>query len=303
MENGVKPVYVFEGKPPDMKAGELDKRRERREEAAAELAKAEAEEDKEAIDKFSRRLVKVTPQHNDDCKQLLKLMGIPYVDAPGEAEAQCAALAKSGKVYAVGTEDMDALTFGAPVLLRHLTFSEARKMPIKEFKLDEVLSGLDMDMQGFIDLCILLGCDYCDSIKGIGPKKAIEVLGKHKNLNSVIENIDPKKYQVPEDWPWERAKQLFLEPLVTDPETIQLKWTDPDEEAVIEFLCKKNGFNEDRIKSGLKKLTKAKNASSQVRIDSFFNVKPSEKKPATPASKNKRPSSTPAKGSTKKRPK
>lgn len=79
VENGIKPVYVFEGKAPSMKAGELAKRSERREECSRELAKAEAEEDFEAIEKFSKRLVKVTQQHNDDCKKLLQLMGIPYI--------------------------------------------------------------------------------------------------------------------------------------------------------------------------------------------------------------------------------
>ncbi len=126
LENGLKPVYVFEGKPPDLKSGELAKRTERREESQKELNKAEELGDVEAIAKYSRRLVKVTPQHNEDCKNLLRLMGVPVLDAPGEAEAQCAALAKANKVYAVGTEDMDTLAFGAPVLLRHLTFSEAR---------------------------------------------------------------------------------------------------------------------------------------------------------------------------------
>merc|ERR1711962_1868579 len=96
----------------------------------------------------------------------LKHMGVPFVEAPCEAEAQCAELAKAGKVYAVGTEDMDALTFGTPVLLRHLTFSEARKMPIKEFHLSSILEGFEMTPEQFVDLCILLGCDYVDKIKG-----------------------------------------------------------------------------------------------------------------------------------------
>ncbi len=82
------------------------------------------------MDKLNRRLVKVTKQHNEECKELLRLMGVPYVEAPCEAEAQCAALAKSGKVYATATEDMDSLTFGSSVLLRHLTYSEAKKVPL-----------------------------------------------------------------------------------------------------------------------------------------------------------------------------
>eukprot|EP00912_Choanoflagellata_sp_UC4_P002019 UC4_evm9s1290 len=124
--NGVKPLYVFDGKPPDMKGGELAKRKEAREKAEKSLQDAKETGNSEEVEKFNRRLVRCTPQHNKECQELLTLMGIPYVEAPCEAEAQCCELAKAGKVWATATEDMDALTFGTPVLLRHMTFSEAR---------------------------------------------------------------------------------------------------------------------------------------------------------------------------------
>lgn len=98
VENGIKPVYVFDGKPPDMKSGELNKRLERREEAQKALDKATEAGDAAEIEKFNRRLVKVTRQHADEAKQLLGLMGIPYVEAPCEAEAQCAALVCKNKI-------------------------------------------------------------------------------------------------------------------------------------------------------------------------------------------------------------
>merc|ERR1712080_66882 len=107
------------------------------------LEKAKEVGDAEEMDKQNRRLVKVGKSHVEDCKKLLDLMGIPYIQAPCEAEAQCAELVKSGRVYAVGTEDMDALTFGSTVLLRHLTLSEARKMPIKEFYYDKFWMALN----------------------------------------------------------------------------------------------------------------------------------------------------------------
>ncbi|BHF74533.1 Elongation of fatty acids protein 2 [Sparganum proliferum] len=298
IENGLKPVYVFEGKPPNLKAGELAKRTERREESQRELSKAEELGDVEAIDKFSRRLVKVTPQHNEDCKTLLRLMGVPVVQAPGEAEAQCSVLAKAGKVYAVGTEDMDALAFGAPVLLRHLTFSEARKMPIQEFRLQTVLDSLNFSMDQFIDLCILLGCDYCDTIRGVGPKKAVDLIQRLGSIEASLEAIDKAKYTVPEGWIYKQAANLFLNPEVTDPELIELKWTDPDEEGLVEFMCAKNGFNEERVRNAVKKIVKARSGTTQGRIDNFFTLKPappSEKKPAQPVKKEaagKRPSLT-----------
>lgn len=100
IENGIKPVYVFDGKPPDLKSGELNKRQEKRAEAQKALEKATEAGDATEIDKFNRRLVKVTKQHAEEVKQLLSLMGVPYIDAPCEAEAQCAALVGFLKCYA-----------------------------------------------------------------------------------------------------------------------------------------------------------------------------------------------------------
>jgi flap endonuclease-1 len=186
--------------------------------------------------------VKVTKEHNAECQRLLKLMGIPYVEAPCEAEAQCAALAKAGKVYAAGSEDMDTLTFGTPILLRHLTFSEARKMPIAEIHHDKIIEGLEFTEDQFIDMCILLGCDYCDKIPGIGPHRAIQLIREHKNLEDVVKSLDKKKHAVPEDWPYAKARELFKNPNVLDPATVDLVWGNPDEEGIVEYMVKEKGF-------------------------------------------------------------
>ncbi|GLU00184.1 hypothetical protein SLE2022_175670 [Rubroshorea leprosula] len=122
---------------------------------------------KEDIEKYSKQTVKVTKQHNEDCKRLLRLMGVPVIDAPSEAEAQCAALCKLGKVYAVASGDTDSLTFGAPRFLRHLMDPSSRKVPVMEFEVEKILEELNLTMDQFIDLCILSGCDYCESIRGI----------------------------------------------------------------------------------------------------------------------------------------
>lgn len=277
--NGLKPIYVFDGKPPMLKSGELSKRQERREATEAELQKAREAGDAEEVEKFTRRLVKATKQHSEDCKTLLTLMGIPHFDAPCEAEAQCAALVRAGKAFAVGTEDMDALTFGANVLLRNLSFSEARKMPIREFALDKALAELEMTMPEFIDLCILLGCDYCDTIRGIGPHRAITLIKQHRSIDEVLKHLDTKKHPVPEDWMYKEARELFLHPEVADPESYEPKWTAPDEEGLVEFLCKKNGFQEERVRGGVQKLIKARTAIPQARMESFFKVMPSANPP------------------------
>ncbi|XP_065676182.1 flap endonuclease 1-like [Hydra vulgaris] len=296
LENGIKPVYVFDGKPPMMKSGELAKRTERREEAQKLLDQATEQGDQENIDKFSRRLVKVTPQHNKECKELLDLMGVPYIDAPCEAEAQCAELVKGGKVYAMGSEDMDSLTFGANILLRHLTFSEARKMPIQEFHYSKVLEELELTKEQFVDLCILLGCDYCASIKGVGPVTAMKLIKEHRNIEGIIKHLQSKdKYTIPENWMFEDSRLLFLEPEVTPADQIQLKWKEPDEEGLVEYMVKQKGFSEDRIRNGAKKILKAKKTSTQGRMDSFFKVIPS----SSPAVKRKKEDKkTPAKKKT-----
>ncbi|CAG0894692.1 unnamed protein product [Cyprideis torosa] len=288
VENGIRPLYVFDGKPPELKSGELSKRKERREEAAKELAKAEELGEKEEIYKFSRRLVKVTSHHNDECKKLLGLMGIPYVEAPCEAEAQCAELVKKGNVYGTATEDMDALTFGSKIVLRHMTFSEARKMPFKEFNLDKVLKGLELTHDQFVDLCILLGCDYTDSIRGVGPKRVIELIRTHKSIEAVLKALDAKKYPPPEDWNFEGARRLFHELDVTKAEDLDFKWEEPNEEELVKYMCEEKGFNEERIRAGAKKLSKASRGTTQGRIDGFFTVKS-----VTP----KRKAEEPAKGS------
>ncbi|KAF3836072.1 hypothetical protein F7725_028630 [Dissostichus mawsoni] len=266
LEYGIKPVYVFDGKPPQLKSVELEKRGERRAEAEKQLAQAQEMGEQENIDKFTRRLVKVTKHHNDECKKLLTLMGVPYVEAPCEAEASCAALVKAGKVFGTATEDMDGLTFGTNILLRHMTASEAKKLPIQEFHFSRILQDIGLTNEQFIDLCILLGCDYCGTIKGIGPKRAIDLIKQHGSIEEILENIDTK------DWLYREARALFLNAEVVDCTTVDLKWGEPDEEGLIQYMCSEKQFSEDRIRNGCKKISKSRQGSTQGRLDSFFSV-------------------------------
>ncbi|GLT70298.1 hypothetical protein SLA2020_423880 [Shorea laevis] len=271
LEAGMKPVYVFDGKPPDLKRQELAKRYSKRADASEDLAEAVETGNKEDIEKFSKRTVKVTKQHNEDCKRLLRLMGVPVIEAPSEAEAQCAALCKSGNAYAVASEDMDSLTFGAPRFLRHLMDPSSRKVPVMEFEVAKILEELNLTMDQFIDLCILSGCDYCDSIRGIGGQTALKLIRQHGSIENILENINKERYHIPDDWPYQEARQLFKEPLVyTDEEQLEIKWTAPDEEGLITFLVNENGFNSDRVTKAVEKIKAAKNKSSQGRLESFF---------------------------------
>lgn len=400
---GVKPAYVFDGKPPQLKGGELAKRAAKRAKAEVDMKDAEMNGSMEDVDKFSKRLVRVTSQHNEECKKLLRLMGVPVVDASCEAEAQCAALAKAGVVFGTGTEDMDALTFGSPKLLRRMTFSAAKKEPILEVDYTKLLAGLKLTRAEFVDLCILCGCDYTESIRGIGAKTALKLIREHHTIEEILKHIDRSRYGIPLDWlppdeaakaavaaaakkakaaakaaekakqkklvkkveeveevqdsenegnesheddeepaekmqevqddeeeepiksddaaeaegeagsekedaveeegaeddkmetdvkadvapvveaakseepkefipMYQEARRLFEEADVFPASTIQLKWTDPDEKGLTEFLVEKCGFNPDRVSGAIKKLKDARKKGGQQRMDNFFQV-------------------------------
>ncbi|RAL10523.1 multifunctional nuclease RAD27 [Aspergillus homomorphus CBS 101889] len=275
VDNGIKPLYVFDGAPPKLKSGELAKRFARRGEATEAHEEAKETGTAEDVEKFSRRTVRVTREHNAECKKLLSLMGIPYIDAPTEAEAQCAVLARAGKVYAAASEDMDTLCFETPILLRHLTFSEQRKEPIQEIHLSRALEGLGMDRKQFIDLCILLGCDYLEPIPKVGPNTALKLIREHGTLEKVVDFIqnDPKKkYVIPDDWPYQDARELFLNPDVRDSDhpDCDFKWEAPNIEGLIQYLVTEKGFNEDRVRSGAARLQKNLKTAQQSRLEGFF---------------------------------
>ncbi|KAJ5219853.1 hypothetical protein N7468_009057 [Penicillium chermesinum] len=275
VDNGIKPLYVFDGAPPKLKSGELAKRRARNAEATEAHEEAKETGTAEDVEKFSRRTVRVTREHNAECKKLLTLMGIPYIDAPTEAEAQCAVLARAGKVYAAASEDMDTLCFESPILLRHLTFSEQRKEPIQEIHLDKALEGLDMDRNQFIDLCILLGCDYLEPIPKVGPSTALNLIREHKSLEKVVEYMqnDPKKkFAIPDDWPYQDARDLFTAPdvLAADHPDCDFKWDAPNVDGLIEYLVSDKGFNEDRVRNGAARLQKNLKSAQQSRLEGFF---------------------------------
>lgn len=279
VDNGLKPVYVFDGKPPDLKGAELSKRLEKREAALKQAEGLKETGTAEDISRFERRTVKVTKEQNEEAKKLLRLMGIPCVDAPCEAEAQCACLAKGNKCYAAASEDMDTMTFGTPILLRHLTASDHKKNPVTEVNLSKVLAGLELNKDEFIDLCILLGCDYCEPIRGVGPTTALKLIKEYRSIENIIAGLKVKpqgKIQIPDDWPYKQVRKLFHEPEVLEAKDVDLKWIEPDIEGLIDFLVKDKGFSEERVRNGAARLTKGVKTVPQGRLTDFFKVKPIE---------------------------
>jgi flap endonuclease-1 len=287
LENGIKPVFVFDGSPPVLKSGELAKRKEAKAKAEAELKEAElraeeaqdGEEGEAAVadmDKAAKRTVRVTKEHNDEVKKLLRLMGLPVVEAPCEAEAQCAELAKAGKVFATATEDMDALTFATPILLRKLTVAESRKEPVLEIHVDKVLGseGLNLTYDQFVDLCILCGCDYCDTIRGIGSKTALKLIREHGNIETIISKIDRTKYSIPEAFDNAESlaeiRNLFKKPSVKPAAEVEITFGAPNKEGLLDYLVKENGFNQKRVQKVIDRLVKVKTSGQQTRLDAFF---------------------------------
>ena len=269
---------MFDGKSPVLKYEELSRRKKLKEKAddEVEIAKEKLKNAKnkeesdialEELDKISKRTVRVTKIHNDEAKKLLKLMGIPIIESPGEAEAQCTELVKSKRVHAIGTEDMDCLAFGVPIMLKRLTDS---KHPTMEIKIEKVLSGLGITYDQFIDLCILLGCDYHTTIPGIGSKTAIKLIREYKNIEEIVKNI---KKPVPDGYldKIEEVRLLFKKPLVIPGKDVEIKFLKPDVKGLIEFLVDEKGFNIIRVNKIIERMENVKKKGVQTRMDSFFN--------------------------------
>lgn len=273
LDAGIKPIYVFDGKPPTLKSGELAKRADKRAAAVAQLEDAKDEGNKEEEEKQAKRNLRVTREHNEECKRLLRLLGVPVVEAPCEAEASCAELVKHGKAYAVASEDMDTLTFMAPKLARNVMAPASANKPVLEIDSAKAIEELGVTVEQFVDICICLGCDYCDPFKNIGPSLALKFIKQHGTIEKLIASLPAdSRFQAPEDWPVEEARRLFLHPEVVDCSQLELKWTAPDEDGLVAFLCGEKDFNEDRVRNAVKKAAAAKGKASQGRLESFFGA-------------------------------
>jgi len=270
MENGIKPVYVFDGKPPELKLAELEERRAKASAAKDKLAEAQKSGDSEAILKASKGTVRVTKEQNEQTKTLLRLMGVPVVEAPSEAEATCAALCRDGKVYASATEDADCLTFGTKTLIRNLMAAESQKKTILEVNLERVLEQLNITMDQFIDFCILSGCDYCDTIKGVGPQTAFKLIAEHKNIEKVLETLEPEK--IPQNFRYQTARKFFQDCEAVDTKEANFVFKEPDFEGLEKFLVEGQSFDKKRVERFVERLKAAKTKTKQRPLDSFFGA-------------------------------
>ncbi|MCX9009825.1 MAG: flap endonuclease-1 [Candidatus Methanoperedens sp.] len=269
VEAGIKPVFVFDGVPPEFKNATLEERKSIRTEAMTKWEEAKSSGDEEAF-KYAQASSHIRGNMVEDARKLLGLMGFPVIQAPSEGEAQAAFMVANGDAYAVGSQDYDALLFGAPVVVRNLAATGKRKLPGKGIYVDvkseliELESGLaklGITREQLIDIALLVGTDYNPGIKGIGPKKALKLIKKHGRIEGALAELGADIKHLME------IKHLFLVPDVTP--DYELKWKKPNPSDVIEFLCKEHDFSEARVSKAVERLLEASEQGQQT-LDKWF---------------------------------
>ena len=275
MEEGVKIVYVFDGKPHEFKTKVLERRHEVRREAKKEYEKAIKEGDEEKARRFGQQSVVATTDIISDAKELLTLMGIPWIQAPGEGEAQTAFMASNGDVWGAASQDYDSLLYGAPRHIRNLRITGSRKLPRKNvyikiepelLELEKVEKELSLTRGQLIDLGILVGTDYNpDGIKGIGPKTALKLIKEHGSIEAALPHIKNPEFPHPVD----EIKELFLNPRVTD--DFILEWNKPDVAGMVGFLCAEHNFSQKRVLTAIEKMQKGmEQKGTSTTLDRYF---------------------------------
>ncbi|WP_069807310.1 flap endonuclease-1 [Vulcanisaeta thermophila] len=276
LEYKVWPVYVFDGKPPEEKAIEIARRRRVREEAMDKWIKLLESGKREEARKYAQRALFLTDDMVEDAKRLLKLMGIPVVQAKADGEAQAAVITRDGKAWAAGSQDYDSLLFGAPRLVRNLAITGRRKLPNRDeyveikpelLDLNEVLRALKLrDRTQLIDLAILLGTDLNpDGVPGIGPQRALRLIQEFGSLEKLLQG-PLKNAQFPTD-PL-KIRDYFLNP-PSNP-NYEVNFTEPNERELLDFLVHEHDFSEDRVRNAIDRLKKALSRRRESTLDSFF---------------------------------
>ncbi len=276
-EEGVKPVYVFDGNPPELKKRVLAERFRRKEEAAKKLEAARRAGQKEEARKYAMQAVHLTKDMVEEAKRLLDAMGIPWVQAPEEGEAQAAYIARRGDAWASGSQDYDSLLFGTPRLVRNLAITGRRKLPGKNvyvtvkpeiIELDKLLKSLGITREQLIIVGILLGTDYNPGgVPGYGPKTALRFV---KTIGSVEKALQAVKAQLG-DVDVEKIYEYFLNPPVTSEYRIEFREPNPRE--IYRILVEEHDFNPERVERAVERLRKAYREHLRVRqrsLDAWF---------------------------------
>jgi len=275
VEMGIKPIYVFDGIPPALKEVEIRRRMKAKEEALIKYEYALKEGKMEEARVYAQATSRVKDYMAEDSKKLLDLMGIPWIQAPSEGEAQAAHLAKREDADFCGSQDYDSLLFGAPKLIRNVTISGRRKLPGKNVfievvpevvELENVLTECGITHEQLVDVGILVGTDFNpEGIRGLGPKTALKLIKEYGNLENTLPHL--KNAEFPAEP--QRIREIFLSPKVTD--NYQIIWREPDIEGVVDFICKQRDFSEDRVRKAIEKMQDgAKKLRGKTTLEKWF---------------------------------
>ena len=253
---GLKLTFVFDGRPPLLKLAEIEKRRAIRKRYEEERDEAIARGDHAAAYSKATMTSRLTKEMIEEAKQLLTLMGVPWVQAPSEGEAQAAHMAaRSQAVWAAASKDYDSLLFGAPLLLRFLTISGKEFLPSQGtfrpivpevLDLEHLLEYWKIDRDGLIDLAMLIGTDFNDGIKGIGPKKALKLVQQYGRIEHMSDDIrsalgDPETIDA--------VRRIYRQPEVTD--AFEIDQREPDLAGITRFLCDDYEFSRERVAAAI----------------------------------------------------
>jgi flap endonuclease-1 len=270
---GIRPVYVLDGKPPEMKTIEIQRRKAARQEAVVMYERALERGDIVEAKKYAQATSVLKDYMIEDTKRILTLLGIPYIEAPSEGEATAAHLSSIGLVSDAASQDYDSLLFGARRLIRNLTISGRRKLPYKnifvtlepeEVELHAVLEELGVTREQLIDIGILLGTDFNpDGFAKIGPKTALKYIKTYEKLEEVTPIQDELK-----KIDYDAIREIFLHPQVS--QIAEIKWSHPDQNGIVDFLCREKDFSEDRVKNSLQKLEKREESKSES-LEKWFS--------------------------------
>lgn len=263
---GIKPVYVFDGKAPSLKAAEIQRRKQIKKDATIKYEKAIAEGNLEDARKFAQQTTSMRDGMVKESKKLLECFGIPYIDAQSEGEATAAHLTNTGQAYASASQDYDSILCGAKRLVRNFTNSGRRKIPNSNTYIDvvpeviqtqKVLDALGLTREELIDVGILIGTDFNpNGFERIGPKTAIKMIRKHSRLEDI-----PQIQEQLQRIDFQQIREIFSNPKVTDVEEIVFEKV--DYEAITDYLVKERSFSNDRVHSTLNRLKRALEKKSQ----------------------------------------
>lgn len=256
VNRGIKPVFVFDGKPPELKKATQEKRKAIRTEAIQKHEEALKRGDLEEARKFGSRALKLEPKMVDAAKELVSLMGFPVVQAPSDGEAQIVAMVNDGKLDGCVSQDYDTLLFGTPLLYRNIGVSGKRKVPGKniyadvqpeKILLEKVLSENEITREKLIWIGILIGTDFNEKFPKIGVKTALKLVKANDSFEKIIKvtGFEP-------GFDYKEVEKIFLKPSSTN--DYELKFGLPQKEKIIEFLCDKHDFSTERVTNSLNKL-------------------------------------------------